>query len=582
VSDAARPAAPRPIVRWARRLRPSTVLPIIGQLRGYRADWLGRDVAAGLAVGAVALPIGIAYPDIAGLPPAAGLYASILALLGYALFGSSRQLMVGPDAATLTVLAASLSQLAVTGADQRVAAAAAFAIVVGLFCLLAASLRLGFVASFLSRPVLTGYLCGVSLSLLVGQITRLTTIRIESPGLLRPLLELARRIDLVHMPTLLTGLGAFVVLRLLKRVVPRSPGPLVALALATAASVVFDLQSYGVPLLGQLSSALPRLVLPPMPSLEQIDDLILSGLGIFVVSYASGIITARSFGAKNRYRVDPDRELAGFGAANIASGLFAGFPVTGADSRTAINDAVGGRTQVTGLIAALALVIVIATLTEALRYLPIAALGAVLASAAIDLFDLPELRRLWRTSRAEFLFALIAMAGVITLGVLKGVVIAIGVTLVYLLARAARPRDALLGRIPGQSGFYKLHSEPRAKPVPGLAIYLVQGSLVFFNCDYIGGRIRWVLSRLPPTTRWFILDAEAITTIDSTAVLTLEEIRGELARRQVRFGLAKLHSQPRRLLDRAGLLAAIGADMLFESTEDAARAFEAASSSESL
>jgi MFS superfamily sulfate permease-like transporter len=347
------------------------------------------------------------------------------------------------------------------------------------------------------------------------------------------------------------------------------------------ASVAIDLQSYGVPLLGNISSGLPRIVLP-VPAFEQIDDLILSGLGIFAVSFGSGIITARSFGAKNRYRVDPDRELVGFGAANIATGLFSGFPVTGADSRTAINDAVGGRTQLTGIIAALLLIFVIAALTEVLRYLPIPALGAVLASAALDLFDLPELRRLWRTSRAEFLFALIAMAGVIALGVLKGVVIAISVTLIYLLARAARPRDALLGRIPGQAGFYKLHNEPRAKPVPGLALYLIQGSLVFFNSDYVGGRIRWVISRLPSSTRWFILDAEAITTIDSTALLTLEEIRGELARRQIRFGLAKLHSQPRRLLGRAGLLASVGADMLFESTEDAARAFEAASSLENL
>jgi high affinity sulfate transporter 1 len=558
----------------------AAALPILGQLRGYRADWLVRDAAAGLAVGAVALPIGIAYPEIAGLPPAAGLYASILALIGYALFGSSRQLMVGPDAATLTVLAASLNQLAVTGVDQRVGAAAAFAIVVGLFCLLAARLRLGFIASFLSRPVLTGYLCGISLSLLVGQITRLTTVPIDRPGVVRPLIELGPRLGLVHLPTLLTGLGAFLVLRLLKRAAPRAPGPLAALALATLLSLALDLKSYGVPLLGNIASGLPGIALP-VPALAQLDDLILSGLGIFVVSFGSGIITARSFGAKNRYRVDPDRELVGFGAANIASGLFGGFPVTGADSRTAINDAVGGCTQLTGIVAALSLVFVIALLTDVLRYLPIAALGAVLASAALDLFDVRELRRLWRTSRPEFVFALIAMAGVVALGVLSGVVIAIGVTLIYLLARAARPRDALLGRIAGQSGFYKLHNEPRAKPVPGLAIYLVQGALVFFNSDYVGGRIRWVVSRLPPTTRWFILDAEAITTIDSTAVLALEDIRGELARRQIRFGLAKLHSQPRGLLGRAGLLAAIGADMLFESTEDAARAFEAASAAES-
>jgi sulfate permease, SulP family len=563
------------VARTRSGTRLKSVFPLLAQLKTYQSEWLSRDIMAGLAIAAVALPIGIAYPAIAGLPVEMGLYASILALLGYALFGSSRQLIVGPDAATLTVLAASLAQLAIAGTAARAVMAAAFAVVVGVLCLLAAICRLGFIANFLSRPVLVGYLCGISLALFVGQIGRLTTVSIEHTGLVRPLIELGRKASSIHLPTLATGAGIFLLLRVLRRIAPRAPGPLVALALAIVLSMAFDLQSYGIALLGRISAALPSFAVP-IPTTDMLDDLALSAVGLLVVSFGSGIITARSFGAKNRYRVDANRELVGFAAANIASGLFGGFPVTGADSRTAVNDAVGGRTQLAGLVAAAALLLVLTALTGVLQYLPIAALGAVLASAAIDLFDGPELRRLWRTSRAEFTFAMIAMAGVVGLGVLKGVIAAIGATGIYLLARVSRPSDALLGRVPGKDGLYKLHREPRAKPIPGLAVYLVQGDLVFFNADYLRQRIRWIVDRLPGTTQWFILDAGAIPTIDSTAAGMLEDIRVDLGRRHIRFGIAGLHSQPRKLISRAGLSANIGSDMLFVRAEDAAAAFDKA------
>jgi sulfate permease, SulP family len=555
-------------------VRSKAVFPICSQLASYRSDWLRRDVTAGLAIAAVALPIGVAYPAIAGLPPEVGLYASILSLLGYAIFGSSRQLIVGPDAATLTILGASLSQVVAAGAEQqRIIAAAAFAVAVGIVCLLAGVLRLGFLANFLSRPILTGYLCGISLTLLVGQIGRLTTVTLQSKGLLRPLIELSGKLALIHAPTLFLGMGIFVLLRLLRWWSPRSPGPLIAVVLGILLSYVFNLELAGISLVGKVPAILPSLSLP-MPQGVDLGDLVQDALGIFIVSFGSGIITARSFGARNRYRVDTNRELFGFGAANIASGLFGGFPVTGADSRTAINDAVGGRTQVAGLVAAAALICVLVALTDVMKYLPVTVLGAVIASAALDLFDAKGLRRLWQTSHVEFLFALIAMLGVIGFGVLEGVLIAIVATAAYLLARVSHPRDALLGRIPGQDIFYKLHREPRAKTVPGLAVYLVEGSLVFFNVDYVKDRIGWIADRLPPSTRWFILDAGAVATIDSTAAAMLGEINEEFSRRDLRLGLANLHAQPRELLSRSGLLASIGSGMLFARVEDAALAFE--------
>jgi high affinity sulfate transporter 1 len=547
--------------------------PIVEQLERYRAGWLTNDVSAGLAVAAVALPTAVAYPAIAGLPPEMGLYASIMALIGYALFGSSRQLIVGPDAATLTILAASLFQLFPANAGQRVMTASLFAVGVGLLCLSSGALRLGFIANFLSRPILTGYLCGVSLSLIAGQIYRLTAVPVESPGFLRPLVELAGEADRIHLPTLAVGIGAFLALRAMKVSTPRAPAPLIVLAAATFLSFIFGWEALGVQQLGQIGGTVPTFSLL-IPADIELDAFVLQLLGVLVVSFGSGIVTARSFGAKNRYRVDANRELIGFGAANIASGLFGGFPVTGADSRTAVNDAAGGRTQLAGLIAAAALIAALLLLADLLQFLPVAVLGAILASVAIDLIDHRELRELWQTSRAEFLFAMTAMIGVIVLGVLKGVLIAIAATGIYLLARVSRPRDALLGCIAGRDGLYKLHREPRARPVPGLAIYLVQSVLVFFNVDYVRGRIRWIIDRLPQSTRWFVLDAEAITLIDSTAAAVLKELCEDLARRNVRFGIANLHAQPRELLTDAGLLTMIGPDMLFNRSEDAVRAFE--------
>ena len=370
-----------------------------------------------------------------------------------------------------------------------------------------------------------------------------------------------------------TGASLFLLSRLLKRMAPRAPGPLIVLGVGILLSLTFDLQSRGIPLLGRISTSLPSFAWP-RPVLSELDDLTLSALGILVVAFGSGLVTARSFAGKNHYRVDANRELIGFGAANIACGLLGGFPVTGANSRTAINDAVGGKTQLAGLVAAAALIVVLIAFTGVLQYLPIAALGAVLASAAVDLFDAAELRWLWRTSRAEFLFAVIGMAGVVGIGVLKGVMIAIGATGVYLLARVSRPPDGLLGCIPGRAGFYKLHREPEAKAISGLSIYLVQGALLFFNVDYVSDRIRWVMDRMPRSTQWFILDAEDLMTIDSPAAAALEEIRTEFDRRKIRFGLARLHSQPRKLLTNAGFLARVGPEMVFDRVEDAVLAFE--------
>jgi len=450
---------PDPPGRPSRKSLVYRLFPIAEQLAAYRSEWLPADILAGLSVAAVALPTAIAYPAIAGLPPQAGLYAAILPSVGYALFGPSRQLMVGPDTATTVMLGSALLALGILDPEQRVAAAAAFALAVGLCCVVAGIIGLGLIANFLSRPVLMGFLCGVALDLLIGQLDRLTAVPVESSGLVRPLLEFASKLDRLQPTTLLVGLGIFMVLRLLRRYAPRFPAPLLAIAMGILLAYAFDLQSRGVHLVGAIPSALPVLALP-LPGKIAIDDFALGTLGILLVSFGSGIVTARSFGAKNRYHVDANRELIGFGSANIASGLFGGFPVSSSDSRTAVNDAVGGRSQLAGLVAAAGLMGTMLFLGELLAYLPVAALGAVIASAAIDLIDLRGFMSLWRLSRIELAIALIALFGVLRLGILTGVVVAIGATMAHLLWQASNPRDALLGQIPGRDGLYKLHRHP--------------------------------------------------------------------------------------------------------------------------
>jgi high affinity sulfate transporter 1 len=550
-------------------------LPLAQSLRGYRMPWLRQDLSAGLAIAAVGLPSAIAYPAIAGLPPETGLYACIAPLVAYAVFGPSRQLIVGPDAATMTVLAGAMgSVLAVAPSADRVAVACTLALGVGGLCLVARLLRLGILASFLSRPILLGFFCGVSLSILVGQINRFTGVRIESDGVLGSLIELIGKRELIQWPSLLLAVAMFGVLQAASALKSPVPGPVVVVVLSVALSALFDFSGRGIAVVGDLPSGLPALGLPAMAGLP-ITQILTGSAAIFLVSFGAGIITARSFGARGGYHVEPNGELVGFGAANIAAGLSGAFPVTASDSRTAVNATVGGQTQVAALVAAAALVATLLFLQGALRILPIPALGAILAAAAISLIDLSSLRQIWRISPMEFVFALIALAGPIGLGVLSGVVIAVSLTLLYVVQQMMFPHDAMLGREPGRDGFYKLHRSPNARAVPGLALCLVQGNLLFFNADYVSARLRAIVATLADDTEWMVLDASAIVQVDITGAEVFRDIHAELAGRGIKFGVAELHADVRTLLDRAGVIDLIGNGMVFEDLDDALRGFEA-------
>lgn len=550
-------------------------LPLLDNLKGYQGSWLRSDISAGVAIAAVGLPSAIAYPAIAGLPPETGLYASITPLVAYALFGPSRQLIVGPDAATMTVLAAVLTTVFASsaGGADRVTAAALLALIVGILCLIARLVRLGVLATFLSRPILTGFFAGISLSILVGQIKRVTGVQIESDGLISPILELLRQAGSIHWPTLVFALACFALLQVARFYRSPVPGPVIVVFVAVLLSYLFDFEGRGMTVVGNIPDGLPTFVLPRLEGLP-IDGLLTGGAAIFLVSFGSGVIAARSFAALGGYRVDPNRELSGFGAANIAAGLFGTFPVTASDSRTAVNFAVGGRSQIASLVAAGTLMVVLLFLGDVLRILPVAALGAILAATALSLIDIDGLRRIWTVNRIEFIFALIALWGPIGLGVLNGVVIAIAATLVYLILQTMYPHDAMLGRIPGRDGFYKLHRVTEARPVPGFGACMVQDSLLFYNADYVRERLEVIAESLPKPTRWLVIDASAIPQIDSTAADMLGELQSDLKNRGVTLGLAELHTDARALLERSGVVEKIGPGMIFEGMEDALDAYE--------
>jgi high affinity sulfate transporter 1 len=542
--------------------------PLASWLFSYRPQWLQADILAGVSVAAVALPIAIAYSQLAGVPPVYGLYASLLPLVAYALLGSSRQLIVAPDAATCTIVAAVVAPLAAHDPARYVPLTAALAMITGAFCIAAGLARLGFLTNFLARPILTGYLNGIAISIVAGQLGALFGFSLEPAGFFHLIWQFLTRLGETHIPTLAVGVAALVVLLLLARVSPKLPGPLVAVVLGIACSAMLGFGEFGVKLLGEIPAGLPQFSLPTLGASDW-EPLALGAAGLALISYNSAMVTARGFAAKNRYEIDPNREFIALGVANIGAGALQGYAVSGADSRTAVNDAIGGKSQATGLVAAAVLALTLLYLTEPLGWLPIAVLSAVLIKAALGLFDLPSLVRLRRVSPQEFRLCIITLLGVITVGVLSGVVVAIGVAIVQLMVRASRPHDATLGRIPGTNTYRDRTTHPEAESFPGVLIYRFDASLLFFNADHFKARVRSVVHAADGPVRYFLLDAETMPYLDTTGAASLEQVCTELEAAGITLAVAAAKSDVRRMLDRTGILDRIGHERMFPTLEAA-------------
>jgi high affinity sulfate transporter 1 len=510
-------------VTWLDRL--GRVAPGLPALLHYRRTDFPQDLAAGLSVAAVALPVGVAYAELAGFGPEVGLYATILPLVAYALFGTSRQLIVGPDAATCALVAAAVAPLAGANADLYASLSVSLAFIAGAICVAASFLKLGALADFLSRPILVGFMNGVALSILLGQMGKLLGFSVEAGGIVPRVVEVLSKLGTTHWPTLAVGLASFAVLALAPRVIPRLPAALVTMALAALAVAALGLDSAGVRVIGEVPSGLPALHWPAFPP-DLLPGLLSNAAGIALIAFTSMVLTSRSFAIKNGYDIDVDREFAALGAANVASALSQGFAVSGADSRTAVNDAAGGRTQVAGLVAAAAIAAVLLFLTGPLRYVPTAALGAVLVMAALSLVDLAAVRTLLRIDRRELALSLLVTLGVVAFGAVNAILFAVVLALLRFVRLVSRPVVELLGEVPGFPGFHALSRHPQATTVAGLVLLRFNAPIVFFNASQFKRAALAAVQR--PGVRWLVLDMLPVTMIDATGIFTLGELVAEL------------------------------------------------------
>lgn len=503
---------------WKERL--GRLAPGLPALLSYRRGDFPHDLIAGLSVAAVALPVGVAYAELAGFAPEVGLYASILPLFAYALFGTSRQLVVGPDAATCALVAAAVAPMAGADKDLYLSLSMALAMFAGVLCIGASFLRLGALADFLSKPILVGFLNGVALSILLGQIGKIVGFELVKGGIVPRLLEFVVRASETHWPTLAVGVGTYLVLLASGRWLKRLPAALVAMAVAAVAVKLLGLEALGVKTIGDVPAGLPKLHLPHV-GIASLPALFADAAGLALVSFSSMMLTARSFAAKRGYEIDTDREFAALGAANIAAALSQSFAISGADSRTAMSDSSGGRTQVTGLVAAATIAAVLLFFTTPLQYVPIAALGAVLVKAAFSLVDLKALKLLYRIDRLEFGLSVLATLGVVAVGAVQAIAVAVLLALLRFIRLVARPKIEILGAVPGYDGWHAIAEHPGAKTLPGLLMFRFNGPIVFFNAPYFKHE---VLAAATPDVRWLVLDMIPVTLIDATGV----EVGGEL------------------------------------------------------
>ncbi|CAI8844601.1 SulP family inorganic anion transporter [Pseudomonas chlororaphis] len=546
-------------------------LPGLANLLQYRREWFRYDLQAGLSVAAVQIPIAIAYAQIVGLPPQYGLYACVLPMMVYALVGSSRQLMVGPDAATCAMVAGAIAPLALGDPERLAQLAVIVTVLVGLMLIGAGIARAGFIASFFSRPILIGYLNGIGLSLLAGQLGKVLGYQIEGEGFILSLLNMLRRLGETHLPTLAIGAGALALLIWLPRRFARLPAALVTVAIATLCVGVLGLDSYGVSVLGPIPSGMPQLSWPQTNQAE-LKSLLRDALGIATVSFCSAMLTARSFAARNGYTVNANHEFLALGVSNIAAGVSSGFAISGADSRTAVNSMVGGKSQLVGIIAALVIALILLFFTAPMAWIPQAALGAVLLMAGWGLIDIQAMRVIRKLSRFEFWLCVLTTLGVIGVGVLPGIIVAVLLAILRLLKSIYQPTDAVLGWVRGIEGQVDISQYPQARTLAGLVVYRFDDAILFFNADYFKARLLEAVER-EPEPRAVLFVAEAVTSIDVSGIVALREVRDTLLARGIVLGIARPHGTFLRMLVRSGLARELEQKLLFASVRAGIRAY---------
>jgi SulP family sulfate permease len=550
----------------------SLVPPGLQRLQSYQPSWLRGDVLAGVTVAAYLIPQCMAYGELAGLEPIAGLWAILPPMLLYALWGSSPQLSVGPESTTAVMTLAAIAPLTADRSEYAILAAM-LALLVGGVCIVAYLARLGFLADLLSKPILTGYMAGVALIMIGGQLGKVGGVALGADTVFGQVREFLGSLAAVHLPTLILSALVLIFLLVIQRLVPLAPGALLAVLLATAAVALLDLDQQGVAIIGEIPAGLPHPQVPHL-SLEETLSLLASAVGIAVVGYSDNVLTARAFAIRNRYKLDANQELLALGLSNLGTGLMQGFPVSSSGSRTVIGDALGSKSQLFSLVAMGVVLGVLLFLRPLLALFPSAALGAIVIYAALRLIDIPEFKRLWHFRRSEFALAITTTLGVLLTDILIGVALAVGLSVIELFARVARPHDAVLGTVDGLPGLHDIEDWEGAETIPGLVIYRYDAPLCFANVENFKRRAIAAIEAETHPVEWFVLNTEAIAEVDITAIDALFELDDELQNRGITFALARVKQDLYEQLTQSGLRDKIGGDRIYLTLQTAIAGFK--------
>ena len=549
-------------------------LPGLRTLQRYEISWLRYDVVAGLVLTTMLVPVGIAYAEASGVPGIYGLYATIVPLLAYALFGPSRILVLGPDSSLAAVILAVVAPLSAGDPQRAIAIASMMAIVSGAICVAAGLARLGFVTELLSKPIRYGYMNGIALTVLLRQIPKLLGFKVDTQGPLRQAWAIIEQIAAgrTNLVALAIGGGALVLILVVKRS-PRVPGILIAVVAATLIVAALDLDAgTGLSVLGTLPQGLPKLAIP-LPRIDDLVPLLSGGAAVALVSFADTSVLSRAYASRMRTPVDPNQEMVGLGAANLAAGLFQGFPISSSSSRTPVAEAAGAKTQLTSVVGAAAIAVLLLVGPNLLRHLPNTALAAVVISSAIGLIEITDLKRIYRIQRWEFWLSIACFAGVAVLGAIWGIGLAIVIAVIEFLWDGWRPHFAVLGRVEGVQGYHDVTRYPEAKLVPGLVLFRWDAPLFFANAELFHDRVLDAVGSSPTPVRRLVVAAEPVTSVDITAADMLTELVDALRAADIELAFAEMKDPVKDKLRRFGLFARLGEHAFFATVGEAVKAY---------
>jgi len=564
-------SAVKPFIHKARLRGLSKWIPLIETLRGYKSAWLIHDIIAGLVLTAILVPVGMAYASVSGLPAIYGLYATIIPLIAYAVFGPSRILILGPDSALAGLIAAAILPLAAGNTDKAIALAGMLAILAGSFCILAGLVKFGFITDLLSKPVRIGYLNGIALTVLIGQLPKILGFSVNGNNFLQETNNLMQGIagGQINWMSCLIGFSCLIIILGCRNWFSRIPAVFITVAGATMISSLFNLSSsYGIAVVGPLPQGLPQFQIPSI-TFEELKSLFAAAFAIALVSFADMSTLSRTFALRAGQEVDSNQEIIALGAANMAAGLFQGFPVTSSASRTPVAESAGAKTQITGVVGALCIALLLIFAPNLLRNLPQAVLGAVVICACISLVEVRALVRLYKLRREEFIFSLVCFLGVVSLGIIKGIFIAIGLALFSFIWRAWHPYDAVLGHVEGLKSYHDISRHPEARLIPGLVLFRWNAPLFFANAETFRENVLHAIAEAPTPTKWVVVTAEPITDVDTTAADMLAELDNALHESGMDLFFAEMKGPVKDMLKRYGLFTRLGEENFFPTIEQA-------------